>query len=438
VKFRELFRRPFDLKAFAFLLPVALLAIAYAMTPVRSGAYWWHLTVGRLIDYWARVPETNHFAYTAPAELSLGFEPWASQWFLFVVHDVGGIELPMFLRNVFVAVSLMIVMVVGLRRSSQVARTAIVGSGAAALLYFAVEPAPVMFVVLPWAVLIAVAFFVHDRGRHCWLLLLFPLVAGLWANLATAFVAPTLLAKGFALATARDDRRGALAWFAAGLATIPAWLFTPYGAGIFAEVLRLDVATVVACAALVLPPLLATRIPKDFDHLLARSPGPLWSVVLTSLLVLAAFAVQPIYPGQEQLPVVASPYTVRPIAPLAGRVGQETPVECVERLYGTGKQLRILHPPEQAGFLLYRLQDPRRPDPVVTNLPAAAGVVHPSANLYELTRDREVARGLIQQHQINAVIVEPTTHGPLVALLEADPSWYVLAERDDQICFLRR
>ncbi|MFU8802334.1 MAG: hypothetical protein ACNA8W_00855, partial [Bradymonadaceae bacterium] len=114
-----------------------MVAALLAMSPVRSMEYWWHLSIGRLVDYWGRVPATNFFSYTGDPETSLFIQPWASQWFLFVLHDLGGIDLPIFIRSVLAAATLFAVTWIAARKTGSSPRAATAALMAVPVLVFA-------------------------------------------------------------------------------------------------------------------------------------------------------------------------------------------------------------------------------------------------------------------------------------------------------------
>lgn len=440
MKLRELFKRPFDLRLFALIMPTAMMASLFALLPLRSWDYWWHLTIGRLIDYWGRIPGANHFSYVLDAEIVVFNQPWAAQWMLFVLHDIGGIELVMFTRTLFVCVALFLITWIGARKTGSLPRAVLAALVAVPVLVFAVDLSPIFFVLPFWAMLIGVNLFVKARRRHHWLLLLFPLVTALWANLAPLFIAPSMAVAHWGI---KMDKHN-LSLQGATLASVYAGLLPPAGGQAIIDLvesaLTLEAHVLSAAAALLAiasVPYIAAALPARFDDLLSRSPRPSLCVALTLAILGMSLATQPIYPGQHKIVSTLSPVATRVDAPLKGRVLPQVPVACTERLYRTGKQLRIFHPPNHAGYLLYRLQSPR-PAPVVLNIPTLVTHDEPRLDLYALGTNPGVVRGLIHEHDINAVIVEHATHGGIIEFLESDPGWYVLIENDDHICFVRR
>ncbi|MFU8804860.1 MAG: hypothetical protein ACNA8W_13680, partial [Bradymonadaceae bacterium] len=298
----------------------------------------------------------------------------------------------------------------------------------------AVDLGPMLFILPIWALLIGVGLLVRARRRRHWLLLVFPICAALWANLDGFFLLPALAA-GILGTEALVKRKGSsAAWAAASAGSVLVCLMNPRQAEIFGHLwTRLfapDVHTLSTAAALIALaaiPFIAAALPPRIDALMERSPRPIYSALLTLLLVLTTLAVQPIYPGQANMVLAISPLDLREHSPLKGRVLATLPVDCTERLYGTGKELRVFHPPQHTGFLLYRLQTPH---------PHRGLLDDPE--LYELAASPSVARGLFQQFEIDAVIAEKASHGELLEALESDRAWYFLSENDELGCFLRR
>lgn len=420
-------------------LPPALIAAGYALLPLQSWDYWWHLAIGRLIDVEGAVPRRALFLYTMEADAPSIVQPWLAQWILYRIHEAFGLRANLALRGVLVAGALWGTTWVALGRTRARFACVLLAAVSAFLAFPLIDVRTSLF-VLP----LFVGLFVLGRrvaaGRSAgaWLAV-FPLVAALWANLHGSFVLPAVLAGIFGAASfVRDDLKfvrddvneaagpGSLAWGLVAAVSLATPLVHPSGFDVWRYVYRVATDPVVrqgvtewgpttltypsvagpifyvvwiggaalmwvhrrsvswsdviaffvfgAMAALqarwlvwfaLAAPIVLSPV-LDLDQASARASdrgmrgdGRWWGTAVATAVVLAAGALQPIWPWWSS---IAQRYATVPVhseGPYAGSVLEETPVESLALLRERSPPDRIFHDERYAGFLLFHLLDER-------------------------------------------------------------------------------
>jgi hypothetical protein len=224
------------------MLPAALMAIALALLPLRSWDYWWHLAMGRLFDASGVIPQANYFLYTLDAATPYVVQPWLGQWLLFRLHELGGLDLVLLLRDLLAAATFGAIGWAAARRSHSRplgAMAALIG------LFFSfrcIDERPELLMWPIFTALLILAYDLRSRRRAWGWLALFPLVAALWVNVHGSFLMPAILAGAFAAAAVTDiflkpgkagTYAAAAAWSLTFAACLAALLFNPAGLKIF-------------------------------------------------------------------------------------------------------------------------------------------------------------------------------------------------------------
>lgn len=187
-RFRDSLAHPRDLDILWWCLPACFAGIGFGLLPLRSWDYWWHITMGRLVDAWGRIPATNQFLYTMQPDAPSFIQPWLSEWILFASHKLFPVAGGLLVRTVIAVAVVLWLTAAAIRRARSVmpgAVTAVIG------LFFLlglVELRPHLF-ALP---LFAVGLWTIDAVRSDrWSSLVASVIfAGLgiaWANLHGSF-----------------------------------------------------------------------------------------------------------------------------------------------------------------------------------------------------------------------------------------------------------
>jgi len=183
----EVFGRPHDPTLVWFVLPAAATLGLLGLLPLRSWDYWWHLTMGRLINYWGAVPATNPYLYTVPEEAPAFVQPWLADLLLYGMHANGSVHSALVLRNLVVAAAVAWCGYRAIRRARSVPVGAVLTVASIPLVLAAAALGPSLFVWLLVPLLLEVCYRV-ERGefRPAWLAVA-PLAAAASANLHSAF-----------------------------------------------------------------------------------------------------------------------------------------------------------------------------------------------------------------------------------------------------------
>jgi hypothetical protein len=222
--------------------PLAMVICLAAMTAAGllyanhelAGDLFWLLAAGRYVD--------GHGVTGSDPFLTLAHgghwynQQWLSEWLIFQLQKLGGLQLVSFAYALLLAGAL--VPLAWACRHRKLGRTAVAWllfSGSAVCV---LQPRAAGFSLLAFALLLAI---VQGAGRRRWLLLALPPLFALWANLHGAFAAGLLLVGLLAVAAAIERRAGRLprirvrpavplALAAAGATA--ALLLTPLGSGL--------------------------------------------------------------------------------------------------------------------------------------------------------------------------------------------------------------
>ncbi|MEA2458467.1 MAG: hypothetical protein QOC95_1439, partial [Thermoleophilaceae bacterium] len=222
--------------------PLAMVICLAAMTAAGllyanhelAGDLFWLLAAGRYVD--------GHGVTGSDPFLTLAHgghwynQQWLSEWLIFQLQKLGGLQLVSFAYALLLAGAL--VPLAWACRHRKLGRTAVAWllfSGSAVCV---LQPRAAGFSLLAFALVLAIA---QGAGRRRWLLLALPPLFALWANLHGAFAAGLLLVGLLAVAAAIERRAGRLprirvrpavplALAAAGATA--ALLLTPLGSGL--------------------------------------------------------------------------------------------------------------------------------------------------------------------------------------------------------------
>lgn len=403
-----------------------LLAVVAATLPLRNWDYWFHLTVGRLLSTHRAIPNENLFGYSAPQETPVLIHAWIGEYWLYELHDMGGLVATLAVRNgsTLVAWACIGWCVYRLTDRHVVAAAASMLIGGIGFLAGAGFAGPQVFVFAPFGVLAMLFVAALSWERGLWVLpLATALLTAFWVNAAPNFWAPAVMALCFAgAAQVQGKSRHRNFYAAAVVCSFAAMFIHPLGPRVFlALLLGAGAETwIVLGVPLLLSPLLRAlpRVERTFA-------SPVTKYAALSVLLLsaaAAIALQPWSDEHRAIPAAVFGDAVRQQPPLQGYGPSNTPVEAVEVLKSWGSQPRVYAAAHLSGYILYELQSPHHPERIVWPVPDWP----PNDEVIEMKRamesDREVFRGIFKQLDVRAVIVTPEL-GPIADFVVGVPDW---------------
>lgn len=428
------------------LIPGFLLGIILGLTPLHTHQYWWHLSIGRLIDRFSSIPAENHFVYSAPIDAPSVIQPWMSQWVLFFLHDIGSVELSLIARNLLATATLIAITFIAFKiankRNHSTIPTLITATLATIPLALTIDATPLLFALPLLALLLGTATAVFIHQKHPALLLIFPATTILWANLATHYLAPALLAAACTIAVlaTTKNRTHLIAGTITTILSAAAIFATPHKTNILLDIANnliptpQDVIPLITLALIPAVALIPTRItfPK-----LAKIP-PITTLITAILLGTLAIAAQPLFnEPQANIAAQIGLQNARQEWPHKGHLNAEHPLDCIETLRRTGKQFRVLHPREFAGIIIFGLQG-TTPQPVVLLDPRNEFNDPDTLKLHDLLDTPGIGRGLIQQHTLNAAVLSNLHQPKLIQDLDRDPKWFHFHQDAHTTCYIKR
>ncbi len=417
---------------------LALFALALALSAfrgLRRDTYWFDVTVGDVIRAYEAIPAEQLFLFRLPADFPVVYPDWLSAVLFSHLHHLGGAGLSLWIVNLSLALAFALVSLPALRRGHSLLQTialALTAAGAAAWL---TDVQATALLALPAALLLLALHRLIDHPHRWWLALAAPLSVAALVNL-DADLALLLTLISLAACASQGATK---AWISALiLASAPLGLLAfAYGPSALPQAWSgpaITTATLLVFALalpLILPRLLERRIAPPMTTV----PWFGWLAILVLLGVLAAL----VQPGTDTrhhiVPHVVDDLRYEP--PLKSLASPELPFRCAEELRRTGRTLRIYHRPDHAGFLLYHTFRTHRPQaPLIDDhrrlQPEDIDPFH------DLLVDQAGGRGLFAAQDINAALLDPRLHGPLIDELDDAPDWYDLRPQDDDglRCFI--
>jgi hypothetical protein len=412
-----------------------VLSAVVAAVPLRNWDYWYHAAVGRLLAQHRAVPTSNVFGFSAPADTPVLISSWLGDYWLFRLHEMGGLVPSIATRNFCVMACWAAIAWCVYRLSDNNGRAAAIEVALAGFTFLALcaFAGPQMFAWPLFGALAAVLVASRSWTKARWLVVpVTGVVAALWANLADGFWVPAVMAAIFAGA-ARLQKESPLPYLLAAVVGAAGMLATPHGPGIARALFSptgLETWLVLG-AAVALGPLLRSARP-----MLHEVPA-LAGAAVCGLIVIISIVLQPISGHHSAIPAAVFGEQVRQQQPLMGYGPADTPIEAVELLRTRGGQPRVYASPHLSGYLLYELQDPHRPAPIVWGVPDhpesdKAAKVHAT-----LGTDPEVTRGVLHQLDIKAVIVTEQLRPSIADQLASLPEWEKVGEWPSATLYLR-
>jgi hypothetical protein len=182
-------RARFDLMVLAPPASLAAVLFVISLLPSRPNDLFWHMRVGQWILESGAVPATNRFAWTVPEDTPYVYGAWLGGLLLYLLQELGGLELLVFMRNLLAGCLLALVALETHRRSASWGWSAAAVAAVGLLMLNNVAVRPQMFAWVPFA------FSVYLLGRYrdgrlpaAWLCISLAGLMVLWVNVHGSFV----------------------------------------------------------------------------------------------------------------------------------------------------------------------------------------------------------------------------------------------------------
>ncbi len=401
---------------------------------LRRDTYWFDVTLGDVIRAYQAIPAEQLFQFRIPADTPVVYADWLSTVLFSHLHQWGGAGLSMLAVNLSIALAIALLCLPALRRGHAFIHLALLATATAIAAVALTDLQSLSLLALPLALVLLLLHHLHHHPHRWWLALLLPLaIAGLVnldAHLALILTLICLIACGSQGATRAFKTALICGFTPLGLLAFAYGPMALFDAWSLAALIAPLVLSLTFVAILIIPHLLERRLQPS--HSTAR--WFVWLPILIALTTLAAL----VQPGTDTRPMVV-PHVVddlRTQPPLEGLASPDLPFRCAEDLRGTGRTLRIYHRPDHAGLLLYHIFRPHRPQaPLIDDHRSLQP--DEAREFHELLVDQHGGRGLFAAHDINAALLDPHLHGPLIDELEDAPDWYDLRPQDEGLrCFI--
>ncbi len=231
-------------------IPAAILLGALGVTPLRSWDFWWHASIGRLIDATGSIPSQNLFLYTLEADHPSFIQPWLSQWLLFRLEDAAGLHVVLLLRNVLAGAAWAGLTWWASRRAGAGEASAVQVGALLALVampfgFLYIEARTHLFVWPLFLACLALCYAVRaGRLRPLWLVAV-PAITVIWVNLHGSFLVPALIALAFLADSAWVRLRGDTPvshgmWLVALVGALAASAANPHGVEVWSYLIELS------------------------------------------------------------------------------------------------------------------------------------------------------------------------------------------------------
>ena len=169
------------------------LGVIVSLSPVVPHDFWWHLKVGELIAINHKIPSTNIFAWSLPADTPFVYASWLGELLFYRLYRWGGLEIIIFLRNIttVLAFGLMAFEARRQSRSWKLAALALFVATAMSASNFHVRPQMVSVIFFPILYIIINRYL--DKSIHPVWLLVCPVLFLAWGNIHGGYVLGLIL-----------------------------------------------------------------------------------------------------------------------------------------------------------------------------------------------------------------------------------------------------
>lgn len=227
---------------------LAIGAFVVSLMPIVPHDFWWHMAIGRDIARTGTIPRIDIYSWTMPSGTPFVYQSWLSELIFYWVHRLGDMQAIVWLRNLLVATSLLLIALDSFRRSGSWRLAALAVAGVSITTINNATMRPQSFSWLPF-ITFAILLTAYRTGRiRTRTLLWLPLIMAVWVNLHGAFILGLIM---LLLTTLGETAKLVLNWpgvqprrrvgflWIVLCATILAAMLNPRGPGVFAYVLKL-------------------------------------------------------------------------------------------------------------------------------------------------------------------------------------------------------
>jgi hypothetical protein len=213
-----------------FCVPLMLIWLFVALTPIPPNDLWWHMAAGRLMVNEGRIIAENRWSYTLPADTPYVFQSWLSEIIMYGTWHLGGVPLLAMLRLCAISGGYALVGWHAMRHSSgRATALALIVAALVGWNNWTLRPQTLAMPVGA-AFLVVLGEYLAGSLPKRWLALL-PLLMLLWVNLHGSFILGLGLL-GAALAGALLQRQPITELAIAFATSLLAALCNPLGLGI--------------------------------------------------------------------------------------------------------------------------------------------------------------------------------------------------------------
>lgn len=227
---------------------LVVFGIVVSLMPLFPNDFWWHLKIGEIIYNTGRIPATNLYGWSLPADAPFTYGAWLAEYLFYRVYRLGGISLISFIRTLLTLAAFTMIGLEAVRRSGSWRIAGLVTMLACAMASNNTVVRPQDWAWIPFAAFyIILSMYVDHRLKPAWLLLC-PLIMAFWVNVHGSYILAVILCGiFFAGETVRKLLKldGALSYLeigwiaAAGAGVVTATLANPKFYNIFGYVLKL-------------------------------------------------------------------------------------------------------------------------------------------------------------------------------------------------------
>lgn len=228
-----------------FLIVLAAFGFFVSLVPLPPNDFWWHLKIGELIVREGRIPSTNMFGWTLPADAPFTYGAWLGEALLYLLHRAGGLPLVIFARNLMALLAFGLIGLEARRRSNSWRLAAFSLALAAGMSLNNLIVRPQIWSWLPFVgFYLLLSRFREGQLRPVGLLILPPLMA-FWVNAHGAFLLGPILLGLFLIGSAlegllrRPERQPLRPMIGIAALSLLALLLNPYGIGVLGYAHRL-------------------------------------------------------------------------------------------------------------------------------------------------------------------------------------------------------
>lgn len=178
---------------------LACFGLVISLMPLLPNDFWWHLKVGEIVYQTGRIPNTNLFSWSLPANYPYTYGAWLAGYLFYGIYHLGGIALILFTRNALTLVAFTLIGIEVWRRTSSWRIAGIMTMVAGAMSSTNVVTRPQNWAWIPFVIVYILLSRFADRCLKPGWLLVCPLLMMFWVNVHGSYVLGIALAGIFVI-----------------------------------------------------------------------------------------------------------------------------------------------------------------------------------------------------------------------------------------------